>query len=121
LLEMSTLHDSCCWRRAVATPDPGCPYSGDDFPHHARRFHPGEPLVEALITERKPLVVHAQQVKHCGVEIVDVNGVFDDIVAKLVRLAVNRSRPRTAACHPHREAPWMMVPAIIVLGETALR
>ena len=41
----------------------------------------------------EPLVVEAQQVQDRGVEIVDMDRVFDDVVGEIVGLAVDRARP----------------------------
>src|SRR5262245_9629326 len=66
-------------------------------------------------------MVEAQQLKHCRMEIADVNGVLDDIVTEVVRLAVDGPTLDAAAGHPHREAARMMIPAVVLLGESTLR
>ena len=49
-------------------------------------------LIEPLIAVGEPLVVEAQLVEHGGVEIADMDWVFDDVVREIVGFAVNRAR-----------------------------
>ena len=55
-------------------------------------FHAGQPLVEALVFVGEPFVIDAEQVQHGGVEIVNVDRVFDDVVGEVVGFAVDRAR-----------------------------
>jgi hypothetical protein len=43
---------------------------------HMRGLHTGELIVESLMLERKTSSVNAQQVKHCGMQVPDVDDVF---------------------------------------------
>src|SRR5438132_496005 len=92
----------------------------DQFLDHAGGFDAGEALVEALVTEGKALVVKAQQAQDGGVEIMDVNGVFDDVVREIIGLAINGARARAAASHPHGEATRVMIAPVVVFSESAL-
>ena len=65
-------------------------------------------------------MIDTQQTKERGVEIADVYRVFDDVVAKVIGLAVRDSGVRTASRKPDCEASRMMVPSIIRFGEAAL-
>ena len=49
-------------------------------------MHVGQPELAALVLERQPLVVEAQQVQHGGVQVVDVDAVLDDVEAEVVGL-----------------------------------
>ena len=83
-------------------------------------FNAGEALVEALRAERKTAIVDAERVKDCGVEIVDMNWLVDDVVAEVVGFAVDDTWADAAAGHPHREAAGVMVAAVVLSGEPPL-
>src|SRR5580698_2754740 len=57
--------------------------------HYACRDRAGEFLIEALELVGEPVVVDAKAVKDCRVEVAHGNGVFDDVVAVVVGLAVS--------------------------------
>ena len=62
--------------------------SGENLLHHPGRLDAGQPHVEALVLDREPVVVDAEQVQHRGVQVVDVDDVLDRVVAELVGRAV---------------------------------
>ena len=62
-----------------------------DSPHNLPR-HIRQPKAPSLKPVSQPLVIDAEQVQQCSVEIVVVNAVFHDVVAELARLAMNHSR-----------------------------
>jgi hypothetical protein len=70
--------------------------------HHMGRFHAGRFLVEAL--EAEAVVVHAEAVEDGGVEVADVDGVFNDLVGVVVGDAVAGSGFHSAAGEPCAEA-----------------
>ena len=83
-------------------------------------FDAGELWSKSLKLECKPVAIDSQQMQNRGVEIANVDGVvfetsrfltvlFDDVVAVLVRLAVNHSTSDSAAGHPRCETPGMMM------------
>ncbi len=78
---------------------------------NARQAH-----VQTLELVRQPLVVDSQAVKESGVEVVYVDRVFDDVVAKVVRLTVHDTRLDAAAGQPGREALGVVISAVILLG-----
>ena len=43
--------------------------------------------------------------------------VFDDVVAEIVRLAVNRAASGTATSHPHAETAWVVIATVVLLRE----
>src|SRR4051812_32421022 len=55
-----------------------------------------------------------------GVEIVNADRIGRDVVAEIIRRTVSDSRLHAAAGEPHREAPRMMVAAIVIGPEIAL-
>ncbi len=59
----------------------------EDVLHH-RSVDVGEAVVAALEAVGEPGVVEAEQVQGGRVQVVDVDGVFDDVVAEVVRGAV---------------------------------
>ena len=63
--------------------------------------HSCEPNVQALEFYGKPLVVNAELVEKCRVKVMDVNNVFDGVVAEFVRRAVSESALKAAAGEEH--------------------
>src|SRR5205823_4613557 len=55
-----------------------------------------------------------------GVQVVDMDGVADDVVAEVVGLAVGQAALDAAASQPDREAAAVMVAPIVVFGQRAL-
>jgi len=80
----------------------------------------GEAETAALIFEGETLVINPEQAEHGGVEIVNVDRVFDDVIPELAGFADDTSRLHTTAGQPHGETAGMMVTAIIGAGEFAL-
>src|SRR5690606_30807832 len=93
----------------------------DDLFDHAARLDAGHALIEPLEAEREPLVVDSQEVEDRRAQITDVDGVADDVVAEVVRLAVFEAPFHAASGEPHREASPVMVAPLLVLRELALR
>src|SRR5206468_2863130 len=77
-------------------------------------------LFETLKLERESFVIDAEQAQHGRVEIAHMDRVFHDVIAKIVRHAVDNSRLSAAASHPNSKATGMMVAAIVVFGKSAL-
>ena len=61
-------------------------------------------------------VVDAHQVKNRGVNVVDVEAVFDRVQADFVGLADGLAAFDAAAGHPHRKAVRIMVAAVAFFG-----
>ena len=76
--------------------------------------------VAALETIRKLLVVDAQAAQNRGVEVVNVDRIFDDIVAVIVGPAIADTGFDSSTGHPNRVAAPMMIAAVIVLFNFAL-
>src|SRR4051794_35359558 len=89
--------------------------SFDDVPMHIR-----QPEISALKLERHSLVIDAEAAEDCGVEVVDVDQVLDDVVAVVVGFAVDEAGLDAAAGHPQCEAAAVVVATVVVLGEDAL-
>src|SRR5688572_7379294 len=65
-----------------------CACSNQDFAHHPRFFDAGQLEIEPLVLVGEPLVVDAELVEHRGVQVADVDGVFDRVVAHVIGRAV---------------------------------
>lgn len=87
---------------------------------HHLPMHIGQTEAAALVEIRQPFVIHAQQAQHCGVEVVDVDAAFRDVVTEIIRLAIDQAGLHAAASHPCGEAARMMVAPVIVRREFAL-
>ena len=61
-----------------------------------------------------------EAVQERRVQVVDLNTVFRHVVPVVVRLAVADSGFDPAAREPHREAPRVVVAAVVLVGEPAL-
>src|SRR2546425_8083181 len=71
--------------------------------------HVGEPLLPALEEEGQLLVVHAQQFEDGGVEIVNVDPIFDRAETKFVGGADDFAAPNAASGQPGGEAVGIVV------------
>jgi hypothetical protein len=80
----------------------------------------GQAVVAALEFVGELMMVDSQAVQDCGVEVVDVDRVADDIVAVVVGFAVGDSATDASSGHPHREAAWVMVSTVVGGGEISL-
>src|SRR5262249_18031675 len=94
--------------------------SAEDTLNRAVFLDAGEADVEALELVRQTLVVDAEAVQDRRVQIVNVHGVVDDVVTKVVGLAVDDARLDAAAGHPDREATRVMIAAVVVARQLAL-
>ena len=83
-------------------------------------FDAGEALVEALVFEGEFAVIHAKEVEEGGVKGVDVDGVFGDVVGKVVGVSVNDAGFDTGSGHPDGEVFRVVVAAVVFAGEFAL-
>src|SRR6476469_7048277 len=99
----------------------GARRSRQDFFYDACWEHAGELLIETLALERKALVIEAQLVQHGRVEIADVDRIFGDVVREVVGLTEHCAAFEAAAGHPHREATRVMIAAVVLCREAALR
>jgi hypothetical protein len=62
--------------------------------------HASKPLIEALILVCESLVIDSEQVKQCGLEVADMNRIFDDVVGELVGFTMDDAPFGSAAGHP---------------------
>ena len=66
-------------------------------------------------------MVDAHEVEDRGVELAEVDRVLHDVVAEVVSLAVRDARLHAGTGHPHGKAAWVVVAAVVGLGQRALR
>src|SRR4051812_41527682 len=81
----------------------------------------GQLLIEPLMANGESLMVEAQEVQHGGVKVADVDRILDDVVGEIVGFAVDHTPFDAAAAHPDGEAARMMIAAVVLLGQAALR
>ena len=72
----------------------------------------GQAIVPTLELKRELGVVNPQAVQDCCVEVVDMNGIFGNVVAEFIGRAIGYSGLNSAAGQPHREAARMVIPAV---------
>lgn len=72
------------------------------------------------MVDRESLVIDSQTVQNGRVEIVDVHRIVNDVVTKVVGLAVIKSRLESASSDAGRKASAMMITTIIIFGQLAL-
>ena len=73
----------------------------------------GQPEVTALVLECQTLVIDTQAVQGRRLQVVYVNRMLDHVVAIVVGLSVRDSRRDASARHPHREAPRVVISAVV--------
>src|SRR5687768_15035836 len=89
--------------------------SNQNFLNHLAR-HISQPITPAIVKVSQLLVVHAEQVKHGGVQVVNAHAIDHRLVANLIRLTVTGTTFDTGAGHPRHETVWVMVAPTISLG-----
>src|SRR5882762_9030118 len=82
----------------------------DVFNHFAMDVRDAK--VAALETIRKLLVVDAPAAQNRGIEVVNVDRIFDDIVAVIVGPAIAHTGFDSTTRHPNRVAAPMMIAAV---------
>ena len=83
--------------------------------------HIAEAELAALVTVGEALVVDAEEVEDRRLPVVDVNGVFDDVVTEVVGLAVGDARFHAGADHPRAVCGAEVIAAVAVaFGDVAL-
>ena len=77
-------------------------------------------VASALVVEREPFVVEAQQVQKRRLKIMYVHGITGDIVSKRAGFAVNGACVHPSAGNPHRKTSRMMIATVVVYREFTL-
>ena len=68
---------------------------------HDASGHIRQPEIAALEAIGEFGMVDAHKVKNRGVQVVDLNGIFDGIIAEFIGLADRDSGLQAASCNPH--------------------
>src|SRR5580700_231893 len=79
----------------------------------------GQAVPAPLMFKCQFLVVEAHEFEDGGVEVVDVDGVPGDVIAEVIRFAIDAGLD-AAACHPDGEATRVMVTAIVIRRQRTL-
>ena len=80
----------------------------------------GEAVIAPRVPVGQPRVIEAQQGEHRGVQVVDVDAVFDRPVAEFIRRAVGHSAFYAPAGHPDAESPMIVVAAKLGIAGSRL-
>jgi hypothetical protein len=72
----------------------------------------GQSKVASGVAEGELLVIESEQVEDRGMEVVDVDFVFDGLEAEFIRGAMDRAAFDTTARQPHAEAVMVVVAAV---------
>ena len=59
-------------------------------------------------------MVNAKATQDGGIDIIDVDGALDDVVAEVIGLADGNTRLNSAASQPHGETAWVVIATIIL-------
>ena len=65
--------------------------SSNQFLNHFPRLNTCQSLIQSLILVSELFVVDAQKAKHRRMEVVDVYGIFHDVVGEIIGFAVDRA------------------------------
>ena len=77
-------------------------------------LHSSESHIQPLGFERQAFMIDSETMQDRGVHVVDMHGVTDDVVAKVVRFTVDDTGHYSTPGHPHGEAARMMVAPVVV-------
>lgn len=88
--------------------------------HHFGRFDARQFLVQPLERKYQPFVIDPKLVQHRGVQVPHGDGIFDHVVAELVCLSISDAPFDSTASQPTREAPRVMIAAVVVVFEFTL-
>lgn len=87
----------------------------DEFPVDV-----GKSELAALKAVGEAFVVDAEEMKDCCVKVVNVDGVFKDVVAIVVGFSDGDSFFDSCSSHPHTETLGMMIASIIFASQFSL-
>lgn len=84
-------------------------------------FDTGKLLIQALELVGELFMINAHAMKNRCVKVVDMNGIFGDVVTKIIGFTIRDTRLSSASRHPHAEVFGMVISAVIFFGKSALR
>ena len=77
-------------------------------------------LLQSLKRECKAFVVDAHAMQYCGIEVIYVDRILDDVVAKVICLSVLDSAPNSSSGHPDGKALRVVVASVVFLSKFPL-
>ena len=80
----------------------------------------GQPVISPLEAVGKACVIEAEEMHRGGVEVVDMHGILDDVVAEIISFTVDMASADSASGHENAEAPRVMVSTVVVAGQGSL-
>ena len=78
-------------------------------------------LIQALEFVGELFVINAHAMKNSCVKVVDMNGIFGDVVTEIIGFTIRDTRLGTTTRHPHAEVFGMVISTVIFFGKSALR
>ena len=84
-------------------------------------FDPCKLLIQALELVGELFVINAHAMKNRCVKVVDMNGIFGDVVTEIIGFTIRDTGLGTTTRHPHAEVFGMVISAVIFFGKSALR
>src|ERR1051325_6685377 len=79
-------------------------------------MHVSEPKITPGVAEGKLLVIETQQPEDGGMQVMNVDLIFDGLETKLIRRAVDVAAPHAPAGQPHAEPIMIMVAPVYLAG-----
>lgn len=83
-------------------------------------FDPCKLLIQALKLVGELFVINAHAMKNRCVKVVDMNGIFSDVVTEIISFTIRDTRLGAASRHPHAEVFGMVISAVIIFGKSTL-
>src|SRR5688572_21094383 len=70
--------------------------------------------------EGEAFVIESHQMEDRCMEVINMNGIFNDVISKLITLSIHGSCFHSATGHHHRITSWMMISSVIFIGKISL-
>ena len=93
---------------------------GENFRDNTLLLNTGQLLIKPLKLVGESLVIDSHAVEDRCIKVVDVHGIFGDVVAEVVGLSKGDATFDSTTCHPHAEISRMVIAAVIVPRQTSL-
>jgi len=77
-------------------------------------------LIQPLEFVGELFVINAHAMKNRCVKVVDVNGIFGDVVTEIISFTIRDTGFGTTTRHPHAEVFGMVISAVIIFGKSTL-
>ncbi len=80
----------------------------------------GQPIITPLEAVGEACVIETEEMHRGGIEVVDMHGILDDVVAEIIGFAVDMASADAASGHENAEASRVMVSTVVVAGQGSL-